>query len=520
MKQQLEQFLVIGRSALRFRWGALLVAAVIGVIGSGVVLVIPGKYESRAQIYVDTKSVLRPLLQGLAVTEQSPDASDVVRRALLARPALENVMRETRLDARASTPEEHDRQLAALEDQITVSGDASTGLYRITYDDYSARMAQSVVKALLDAFVASSIDAGRNDTRSAEAFLAQQVAEYEGRLSESEQRLADFKKKNIGLMPDQRGDYFARLQAETANRDKLQSELAVAVGQRDALRRKISSDAPGSTAPPQVLTNQQIQAAEALDSRIREARATLDALLDKYTDRHPQVIAQKQMIERLEQQRQRELGGVRVTNAARSDTSPVAVDPVVQNLQIALNDADVKVETLQTELQQSQAQISQLRQTMTSGPEIEAELARLNRDYGVTKAEYEALLQRLESARISRDADRSAEQRFKVLEQPLVALRPVKPNKPTLLLGVLLAALAAGASFAVLRAQTQPVFFSPAAMGAALDLPVIGVVSRTETARQIARRRWHSVAYVSALAALVVLIAGASLLSLQITSTP
>jgi polysaccharide chain length determinant protein (PEP-CTERM system associated) len=515
MKQQMEHFLGLAHSAVRFRWAALLVATVIGVIGTVVVLAIPGKYESRALIYVDTKSVLRPLLQGLAVTEQSPDATDVVRKALLARPSLEKVVHETGLSARAATAEEHDRLLVDLQQQIAVTGDGSTGLYAIVYDDYNARTAQAVVNTLLEAFVSSSIDAGRSNTRNAEAFLAQQVSDYEQRLSQSEQRIAEFKKKNIGLMPDQRGDYFARLQSETANRDKLQGELAVAVGQRDALRRKISNDAPG--APPAApLTNQQIQAAEAIDLRIREAKTTLAALLDKYTELHPQVIAQKDMIQRLEQQRQQEFGGVRATNAARSDTSAAAIDPVVQSLQIALNDADVKVETLQTQLQQSQAQTAALRQTMTTGPEIEAELARLNRDYGVTKAEYEALLQRLESARISSDADRSAEQRFKVLEPPLVAFRPVKPNKPLLLAGVLLAALAAGVATAIFRAQTQPVFFSRAGVSTILGLPVIGVVGRAETVRQSARRRWRAAGYVAALAALVVLISCASLLSFLI----
>lgn len=514
MKQQTEHFLNLAHSALRFRWSGLLVAAVISILGTAVVLLIPGKYESRAQIYVDTKSVLRPLLQGLAVTQQSPDATDVVRRALLARPALEEAVRETKLSARAATAEAHERLLLDLQDQISVSGDATTGLYVIAYDDYDPRMAQSVVKSLLDAFVTGSIGEGRSDTRNAEAFLTQQVGEYERRLSESEQRLADFKKKNIGLMPDQRGDYFARLQADTASRDKLQGDLAVAVGQRDALRHKIAGVAPGVQITAPLLTNQQIQQAETLDLRIREAKTTLAGMLDKYTEAHPQVIAQKEMIQRLERQRQEEFGGVRVTNAARTESSTVAVDPVVQNLQIALNDADVRVETLQTQLQQSQAQIAELRQTITTGPEIEAELARLNRDYGVTKSQYEALLQRLESARLSSDADRSAEQRFKVLEPPLVALRPAKPNKPRLLVLVLVAALGAGVAWMVFRAQTQPVFFSRLALSTALDLPVIGIVSRAQTAQQSARRRWGAVGCVSAWVTLVLMVVSASVFSL------
>ena len=130
MKHQLEQLLALSRSALRFRWPALLVAAVVGVLGTVAVLAVPGKYESRAQIYVDTKSVLRPLLQGLAVTEQSADAADVVRRALLARPVLDKVVQDTGLSARATTPEEHDVLLTDLQLRIAVNGDAADTVTR------------------------------------------------------------------------------------------------------------------------------------------------------------------------------------------------------------------------------------------------------------------------------------------------------------------------------------------------------------------------------------------------------
>ena len=64
----------------------LVVAWLVGIAGTLAVLTLPNRYQSRAQIYVDTRSVLRPLLQGLAVSPQTQDQTDVVRRALLARP--------------------------------------------------------------------------------------------------------------------------------------------------------------------------------------------------------------------------------------------------------------------------------------------------------------------------------------------------------------------------------------------------------------------------------------------------
>jgi polysaccharide chain length determinant protein (PEP-CTERM system associated) len=365
----------------------------------------------------------------------------------------------------------------------------------------------------LDTFVNGSVGAGRVNSQNAQQFLADQVKEYERRLSESEQQLADFKKRNIGLMPDQRGDYFVRLQAELANRIKLRSDLAVVTQQRDEFRRKISSDVEGSRALESPPSNQQIQAAVSLDARIRDARAQLSDLLLKYTDRHPEVIALKDTIKRLEDLRQAELGGVRTTNASPTVSGGVPMDPVIQNLQIALNNADVQIATLSTQLRQSEAQITELQRMVTTGPEIEAELSRMNRDYGVTKTQYEALLQRLESARLSNDADRREELRFKILEAPNVPLQAVRPNRPLFLSAVFIGSLLAGIGLALVLSMLQPVFYSKSGVTAALDLPVIGVVSRAYTPDERSHRIKSVFAYGSMVAALFVIVVTAAAFS-------
>jgi polysaccharide chain length determinant protein (PEP-CTERM system associated) len=505
MKEQLEALANIAMSAWRFRWSALFAATAVCVLGVTAVLLYPGKYESQAEIYVDSRSVLRPLLQGLAVTEQAQDDSEVLREALLARPTLVRVAHETGLYARADGAVAADKLLLQLSKSITIHGDGATGLYTIAYDDADATMAQSVVKALLETFVANSIGATRSDTRDAEAFLAQQVATYEGRLSQSEQRLADFKKRNIDLMPNSGADYFGRLQAALAQRDKLRMDLAVAIERRDELRGKIASDAP-SAAGHSMPTDSEILAAETLDARIAKEQAKLSTLLETYTDKYPSVVSEKGLIERLQTERRTRFGNVKTTDAMQSANSLAAVDPVVQNLQVTLNSADLQITTLQAQSKQNDEEIAQLQKTVTVGPEIEAELARLTRDYGVNKTEYDALLQRLEAARISNEADRNEELRFKVLEPPRVPLRPFKPNKRLLLFAVLLAALMAGGGMAVLRAQTHPVFYTKSALGAALKLPVIGRVSQAYSSTQIAARARESLAYGSAAALLLLVV--------------
>jgi hypothetical protein len=149
----------------------------------------------------------------------------------------------------------------------------------------------------------------------------------------------------------------------------------------------------------------------------------------------------------------------------------------MQSLQIQLNNADVQVASLQTEVAQSNGRVGELRRALTTGPEVEAELARLNRDYGVIKGTYDALLQRFESARISDRADQSEDVRFRMIEPPRVPVQPSAPMRGMLMIAVLFAAFFAGAAVAYGLNLANPVFVAPRTLTDVLKLPVLGVVS-------------------------------------------
>jgi len=517
MNKEIELVVDSLRSAMRYRWIGLGAACLIGIAGALVVLAMPGRYLSRAQIYVDTRSVLKPLLQGLAVAPQPQDQADVMRRALMARPSLDKVAQITGLYAGVNTPEAREQLMQWLENRITIGGDAALGIYTIAYSDENAAKAQQVVQALLDTFVASALGAGRADTASAAHFLEDQVAEYERRLSESERKLADFKKRHVGQMPDQRGDYFGKLQAETSTNEKLHTDLAVARRQRDELQAKLVGDRSGKVSPGPIPTSQEIQLATALDARIRDNKKQLDELLLKYTDKHPEVIALRDMISRLQEQRQVQLGGVRPTNGVATSESSVPVDPVLQNLQIELNSADVRVASLEAELGASDARLKDLRDVVSVGPEIESELTKLNRDYGVTKTQYEALFQRLQSANLSSEADRREDVRFKVVEPPTAPLRPSTPKRGLMLLGVLVLALAGGVAIAYACSLARPVYLGPNSMGRVTDLPVIGVISLSRSDAERSRAMLSALAFAASVAGFVIAMVAIGILNFPLS---
>src|SRR5271168_1574978 len=94
MKQELEQVLDEVRSAWRFRWWGVATAFLVPVIGWSIVFALPDRYQADARVFVDTRTALKPALQGLT-TEQNVDAQiNFVRQSLLEGPQLERIAKE------------------------------------------------------------------------------------------------------------------------------------------------------------------------------------------------------------------------------------------------------------------------------------------------------------------------------------------------------------------------------------------------------------------------------------------
>lgn len=488
------------RSAWRFRWVAIIAAWFLCLLGWILVMLIPGRYDTATRVYVDTTSVLRPLLEGLAVAPRTASEVEMVKRVLLARPRLERVIDETPLKLRAGTDLERASLLNELASSVRITGDPQSHLYTIVYGDHEPTVSYEVVQNLLDAFLGQTAGENRSDAESAQKFLEAQLAEYEKRLSDSERKLAAFKKHNVGFMPDDRGGYFERLQREMQEVDRLQAERTVALNKRRELRAKLLGGEGEATGPSSVETS--------ADTQIAEARVRLQNLLLQYTDEHPDVVALRETIVALEAQRTQEIEALRSNSVALGSSRSATSSIVVQNLQIALNEAELTIAAADSQLAGHRAKIAELNGMMNVLPEVEAELARLTRDYGSNQTQYQQLLQRLDSARLTDEADRNEDLKIKVIEPPVLPVFPASPKRGLLVLAVLFGGLGAAGGIAWLLAQLRPVFSNLRELKKALNLPVLGSVSQQVEEGNSGIRNWLSLGgYAAAVSALVLLCA-------------
>lgn len=497
-----------------YRWYALVFSTLVCLAGWAVVYSLPNQYQVSAKIFVDTRSMIRPLLQGLVINDSLlQDTIAVMRRTLLTRPTLEELMRRTDLDLTAKTPQDLDKLIGEVTSKISISTDKSASesdVYQISYTNPDPRVAKKLVDELLNILLESALGDTRLDRASAQQFLEQQIADYERRLIEAEERMKEFKRKNMGLMPGSGQDYYARLQQASSELAAVEVELKQAQRRRDELNRQLAGEEPIFGIMNEVYAeNPQLLA---VNARISAMTTRLDELLVNYTEKHPDVVTIRGQIATLEEEKER----IRQEMAtAIPETSPTAgLSPVAQQLKLSLAEAEAAVAALSSRAEDFAKRVENLQKQANTVPEVEAELLRLDRDYALNKQQYDELLARREAARMSQDADEAAEPvKIKVIDPPRVPLTPIGPKRLLLTSGVFVASLGAALALAFVLSQIFPRVFTRQDLKELTGLPVIGAVTLVRNQFHRNERRMELAMF--SLVFLVLVGAYASLVTLQ-----
>ena len=491
IQQLIAEALEYARGMWRYRWWAAGCAWLISVLGWFYVYSMPDVYSASARVYVDTKSLMGPIFEGLAISDNLAAQVEAVSRALLTRPNLEEVARRTDLDLRVDTPQQMELLITQLQDRIKVDGNRERNVFNISYEDRDRDKAREVVAAIVDAFVESSLRGQGDDAEMTARALEAEIRDHENRLRRAETELAQFKKDNLGYMPDDRGDYYSRLQAAHQAVSQAESQIRLVRERRDELQRQISGEEPVfgimSSTPGAAgaagCSNQ---------GEIAKLQGELALLRVDFTDKHPSIVSLKEITAQLQAEcaAEREANAASGLMVAASPDQPLQANPVYQNLRIQLTNAEVELAGLEAELRTHRGTVAQLRADVDKIAEVETNLKQLNRDYGVIQSRYQELLVRREQLQSKERLDPVTDSvQFRTLEPPFAGIEPVGPNRPMLLAMVLVFAVGAGVALAFGLNQLKPVFFTRRSLQRIGGLPVLGSVSMLLGPEQVHARR-------------------------------
>ena len=477
MQELIKQVLGYLRGMWQRRWLGLGVAWVVVLVGGIGVFRLPDQYEASARVYVDTQSLLRPLLQGMAITPDATGQVAILSRTLLSRPNVEKIIRKSDLDTSARTSAETlvDDTTRSLRISRSTTGD---NIYTIAFRYTDPKKARDVVQAALSTFIEQSLGETRGGSDSARKFLDEQIKQYEEKLKEAEGRVNAFRLKYMGLFPTTGKDFTTQMSTVSEQIKEARVELRVAEQTRDGIRNQFQEQtterlvaSPGMAAPIAV---------PELDGRIAALKRQIDEALRNFTDKHPDVVSNRRLLEQLEQERSREIEIRRKAAAAAAAARPEAVlsgDPVAQQLKVALNEAEANIIRLRARLNETESKYTQLKANAESMPKIDTEWTQLNRDYGIQKSQYDALVARRETANLSGKLEDAGVAEFRIIDPPRVTPAPVAPNRLALV-GMLVAiSLAAGVAASFLVSQVWPTFHDGRVLREFAGRPFLGMVS-------------------------------------------
>jgi uncharacterized protein involved in exopolysaccharide biosynthesis len=481
MELLVAELLAQARRIWKYRWLGLAAAWVLGLVGLAASFALPDQFQAQARIYVDTQSILKPLMSGLAVQPNVDEQVKMLSRTLISRPNIEKLVRMADLDLKKQTKAEQEALIDSLMRKLTIGTTGRDNLYTLGYQDSDPEAARRVVQSLVSIFVESSLGASRKDTATATTFINEQIKTYEAKLEEAEQRLKEFRLRNLDSVQGDGKDATARIAEMHAQLERAKLELREAENARDAARAQLDAERKQTGT---------------LSSVSLLPEATGLSLRPNWTPDCPNCVATWTPCCSATRTRipmwsrcasgfasWRSRSSARWPSCAKRQRPPVrrsATSPgCIRNCKRMMATAEVQVAALKARVSEYQSRYAAAMSQMKTAPQIEAEAAQLNRDYEIHRKNYNDLVARRESAAMSGELDvASGVADFRLIDPPRVSPKPVAPNRFLLLSGALIAALLAGLFTAFAASQLRPVYFNSNELRQRTELPVLGVVSR------------------------------------------
>jgi polysaccharide chain length determinant protein (PEP-CTERM system associated) len=463
-----DEILIALHSVWNRRWLALGVAWGICALGWLVVALIPNSYESHARIFVQMQSIL-PGKMGITPIEQQKDV-DRVRQTLTSAVNLEKVVRGTDLSLSVAGARDMAGKVEMLRTNIKVVAQQDN-LFEITAtsadsgmsDAANAKMATAIVQKLIDIFVEENLAGDRAETSQTLKFLDAELAKRERQLQEAEQKQMEFDQQYLGLLPGS-GSINQRMDAARQELGQIESQLVAAQSALAAMNGQLAAT-PATIAMPGV-SGGGGSAYSATQAELASARAR------GWTDNHPDVIALK-----------RQLSSLKSTGGGGSGGG--TPNPAYISIRSMQAEKQAAVSALAARKAQLSGDLGRLAAKQASEPGVAAEQAQLSRNYDVLKLQYDKLLADREDIRLRGDAQTETNAiKFRVIDPPSAPRVPAAPNRPLLLVAVLIVGIGGGVGVAFAKGQLRTSYPTAGRLERATGLPVIGAITETLTAAQ------------------------------------
>jgi polysaccharide chain length determinant protein (PEP-CTERM system associated) len=472
MQEQFAEILYYVKATFKYKWLVIIIAWLVCLPAWWFILKMPDKYTSTARVQVDTRSMLRPLLSGLAIQADVKGMVLVMKQLMFTQQNLETIANLSDLGLNSSSESNKHVVVDRLKSNIRIDG-GSNEIFSISFDSEDPLEAKHVVQAVLTVFSEQTQKTALDDAGSAQRFILDQIQEYEQRLRNAEKARENFKKANMNLLPGEGGDQVSQIQQLNNTLEEAKLFINELNSRKEVLKEQLI-EAQESGEDEWDLGLESTTGNE--DARLTSLKAQRDELLLKYTPKHPSIKVLNENIKSIEADAKKR--AVETPDAEAPSSPPSSTNPFAQSIKAALNDVDAQIAAMKSRVTAYETKIKTLDEEFNQRLSIETEMQNLNRDYDTIKKNYQSLLQRKEQASLSEKADNQATAlRFKVADQPNKPLEPSAPNRALLNSAAFGIGIALGIAAAFFSVLIKPTFIAVNQVRNLTGLPVLGSIS-------------------------------------------
>lgn len=493
----------------RRRWLVFLSFFLVLSGATAVSYTLPDIYKSSITILIETGQVINPLTKGLGVSSEMEERLRTVPQGITNRSLIEKVIKKINLDINVKTPEEFEGLIQAVRRNLIVTRPAKS-LFTITYHGKDPVKVKEVVSTVVDMYIEENLSVKRSEANEAFDFINEQLQLYKKKLEESEKTLREFKEANLKDLQYTRGGFIVQQEGEVtqiggpvvggllggssqnanlARLEAYQASLAnVNQKLKDAYEKLAQLKTQLEIEEPMIVTfSAESILVDPTTTTLGKLEDQLATLLTRYTEQHPDVIRLKNQIEDL---KKRLVSSESSTKAHTEVPQAAQLNPVYQHLTQEITNTEGEIASLERQRSDLQKKIEEYGVKVKAIPFLEQEHIRLTRDYDVNAEIYQTLLQRLETARVTRELEvKEKGSTFKIVEPAKLPLKPEAPNRLLIILMGLIGGLGTGVGLAGLVEFSKQPFNSQKEVETYLGMPVLITIPKIFTDEDRKRRK-------------------------------
>ena len=465
----------------RRRWGLIVPALAVFFLSVLVLIVWKPVYRSTSTILIEEQEISRDYVMATVTSFAEQRLQSINQRIMSSARLLEIIKRfDLYADKRNRwTTEEiienmrkkdikFDTVMADVIDRRTGMKTPATIAFTVSYEGENRQVVQQVANVLASLYLEENIKVVGQQTEGTSKFLEEEMNSVQAKLAALEKKIALYKERTPRALPELLQFNLQSLEAVDRNYEQLNDQLRSNREKESYLKTQLMTMAPDAT-------NQDKE-------RLKELRVKLIGLKARYSGEYPDVIKTKAEIVELEKKLQAQ--GSEETASDKPD------NPAYVALAAELASIQSDIKSLKQQIEDLDKKRNDYRQRLEMSPRVEEGYRNLMAERNNTQLKYDDLMKKFMESRVARGLEKGQMgERFTLIDPARLPEKPVRPNRPVVLLLGLVLGIAAGVGTAAVQETADDTAHGSEDLVKAFPFPVLVEIPEIVTAEDDQRRK-------------------------------